>query len=236
MIERDSSPSALPLYQQVSEFLIREIASGRLVDGERLLPERALATHHGVTVRTLRKALAELERLGLLERVQGSGNYVRTNDHVPSIYSLFRLELIQGGGLPSARILTLESGPKPPDLPVFGISDQATRIRRLRFLNQRAVAIEEIWLDGSCGTVIGEEVSDSLYRFYQDRLGFWITRTSDQVRVATVPDWAPEAFDPAFGSLVGFVERLSWAQSDHAVEYSRTWFDPDRACYVQRIG
>ena len=235
MLERDNSPSALPIYQQVSEFLIREIAAGRLLDGQRLAPERALAAQHGITVRTLRKALLELERRGMLDRVQGSGNYVRTTKDVQGIYSLFRLELHEGGGLPTARLLDVAEKEKPAELPSFGTSDSATRIRRLRFLNQIPIAVEEIWLDRDCGTVHREEVSDSLYRYYKQRLGFWITRVSDKVRLAPVPDWRPEAFGLPPSSPAGFVERLSWAQADHPVEYSRTWFDPTRANYVQRI-
>ena len=68
MAQRANTPGALPIYQQVSELLIREIAAGRLLDGQRLPPERAMAAEHGVTVRTLRKALAELTRRGLLDR------------------------------------------------------------------------------------------------------------------------------------------------------------------------
>lgn len=235
MIERDNSPTSLPLYQQVSEFLIREIAAGRLLNGQRLPPERTLAGHHGITVRTLRKALLELEQRGLLERVQGSGNYIRTTSDVQSIYSLFRLELHEGGGLPTANILDIRLLDKPDGFPAFGPAHDATRIRRLRFLNQIAVAIEEIWLDRSSGVVTAEDVSDSLYRTYQNTLGFWISRISDKVRVAPVPDWGPPAFAMQAGTPSGFVERLSWAQAEHPVEYSRTWFDPSRANYVQRI-
>ena len=64
MAQRANTPGALPIYQQVSELLIREIAAGRLLDGQRLPPERAMAAEHGVTVRTLRKALAELLEAG----------------------------------------------------------------------------------------------------------------------------------------------------------------------------
>ena len=51
----------LPMFVQVSELLIREIAAGRLIDGERLPPEREMAKSLHVSVGTLRKALAELE-------------------------------------------------------------------------------------------------------------------------------------------------------------------------------
>ena len=236
MAQRANTPGALPIYQQVSELLIREIAAGRLLDGQRLPPERAMAAEHGVTVRTLRKALAELTRRGLLDRRQGSGNYVRVNDDVRSIYSMFRLELSEGGGLPTARLLSLEAHDRPADLPAdFGTIAGTTRIRRLRLLNGIAVAVEEIWLDGRFGALKTEDLSDSLYQTYRSKLGFWITRASDQVGLGEAPVWSPGGFAPRPGTAVGFVERLSWAQAEAPVEFSRTWFDPVRARYMQRI-
>jgi GntR family transcriptional regulator len=53
---------SLPLYVQIEELLIRDIAAGRYLDGERLPPERDLATSLSTTVTTLRKALVLLEK------------------------------------------------------------------------------------------------------------------------------------------------------------------------------
>ncbi len=235
MIDRDNSPTALPLYLQVSELLIREIAAGRLSDGQRLPPERKLAAHYGITVRTLRKSLAEITKRGLLESVQGSGNYVRSNHHAQSIYSMFRLELIAGGGLPTAQFLDILPCKKPDDLPPFGTSDAATRIRRLRFLNKTPIAVEEIWLDQDAGQVVADQVSESLYRYYQTKLGFWITHAQDAVSIGQVPPWAPGEFGLKPGVMTGYIERLSWAQRTAPVEFSRTWFDTAHAHYVQRL-
>ncbi|SFR39875.1 GntR family transcriptional regulator [Litoreibacter janthinus] len=235
MYERHDTPAALPIYAQVSEVLIREIAAGRLADGQRLPPERQLAASHQVTVRTLRKSLKILEDKGLLERIQGSGNYVRSNPTAQSIYSMFRIELLAGGGLPTAKFLDIRDCEKPTDLPDFGTSNRGTRMRRLRFLNKVPVAVEEIWLDANCGTVCADEVSDSLYRYYQVKLGFWIARAEDYVSIGKTPDWAPPDFRQPAGSPTGFIERLSWEQKPHPVEYSRTWFDTETARYVQRL-
>jgi GntR family transcriptional regulator len=235
MYERHDSPAALPIYAQVSEVLIREIASGRLVDGQRLPPERQLAAAHQVTVRTLRKSLKILEGKGLLERVQGSGNYVRSNPAAQSIYSMFRIELLTGGGLPTAKFLDICEREKPADLPEFGTSKRGTRMRRLRFLNKVPAALEEIWLDADSGNVLPEQASDSLYHYYQVKLGFWITRAEDYVSIGQTPDWAPAEFGKIAGETSGFIERLSWEQKPHPVEYSRTWFDTDTARYVQRL-
>lgn len=235
MYKRQDSPTSLPIYVQFSELLIREIATGRLTDGQRLPPERQLAQQHGLTVGTIRKSLKILEEKGLLERKHGSGNYVRTDPEVQSIYSMFRLELANGGGLPYAKYLDIAQIQKPVDLRDFGTSDQGTRIRRLRFLNNTPAAVEEIWLDADSGSVDPLKVSDSLYRYYQQKLGFWISRAEDYVSIGQVPDWAPADFGKVSGEMVGFIERLGWAQGLHPVEYSRTWFDPDVIRYVQRL-
>lgn len=229
------APTALPIYMQISEFLIREIAAGRLVDGERLPPERDLAKSHGTTVRTLRKALAELEKKGLLERIQGSGNYVRASVQAESIYAMFRLELTTGGGLPTADILSAQEAAKPEDLPNFGTAETGYRFRRLRYLNRIPIAVEEIWLDRGAGELKLAALSDSLYRSYQLQLGLRIQRAEDRVGIGNVPTWAPDGFGKAPGAPVGFIERFSWADTPAPVEFSRTWFDTDKALYVQRL-
>ncbi|WFE88253.1 GntR family transcriptional regulator [Roseibium porphyridii] len=232
----DSQTSgALPLYVQISELLIRDIAAGRLIDGERLPPERDMAEELGISIGTLRKALADLTDKGLLERIQGSGNYVRQGGTQESVYAMFRLELLSGGGLPRADILTVDRLHKPDELPTFGTSREGTRIRRLRYLNEVMIAVEEIWLDGDCGTVRQDLLSDSLYRFYQKHLGFWIVRAEDRVTIGKVPEWAPDVFSKTPGTLTGYIERFSWSDRARPVEYSRTWFDTDKAHYVQRL-
>ncbi|SHI33048.1 GntR family transcriptional regulator [Wenxinia saemankumensis] len=233
--------AGLPRWLQVSEALIREILAGRLPDGARLPPEREMAASHGISVGTLRKALAELEGKGLLRRIQGSGNYVRHKGEVASVYSLFRLEGPGGGGLPTAEILEVRRLSKPAALPPFGTSPEAHRIRRLRRLDGVAVAVEEIWLDaGAVPRLTVAELGESLYRAWRERFGLIIGRVEDRVGIGAAPDWAPAGFAPAPGSVVGRVDRRGWAAGAPAVEgpveVSRTWFDPDRAAYVSRMG
>src|SRR3990170_95213 len=55
-------------YLRVQESLAEEIARGRRAPGSRLPPERALAEHFGVSRVTLRRALDELERSGIVSR------------------------------------------------------------------------------------------------------------------------------------------------------------------------
>lgn len=228
--------TALPKYLQTAEMLIRDIAAGRLLDGERLPPEREMAAELGLAVGTLRKALSDLEEKGLLERVQGSGNYVRYRPDAGGVYAFFRLELTEGGGLPTAEVLSLDLVAKAADLPAFGESPAAHRIRRLRRLSGVAAGLEEVWLDAArAPSLRAQDLSESLYLFYRRKLGLNIARAEDRVGVAPVPDWAPESFPIARGRPAGFVERRSMASEGDVAEFSRTWFDFDKVRYVSRI-
>lgn len=226
----------LPMYLQVSEMLIRDIAAGRLADGARLPPEREMAASLGIAVGTLRNALDNLTEKGLLRRIQGSGNYVQARGELLGVYAFFRLERIGGGGLPSADVLSLERLVKPADLPPFGSQPDAHRIRRLRRLDGEPAAVEEIWLDaGRAERLDRQDLSESLYLHYRLALGFSIVRAEDRVAVAPVPDWSSGVFGPPPKAIVGFVERVAWTDDGDSAEYSRTWFDPGVARYVSRI-
>ena len=144
-----SIKNALPVYVQISEMLIRDVNAGHYLDGARLPPERQMAKELGVSVTTLRKALNDMSHKGMLEKRQGSGNYIKTNKNLASVYSFFRVELIAGGGLPTAELLALDRTVKPTHFPPFGKGNEAYRIRRLRLLNGQPAVLEEIWLDGN---------------------------------------------------------------------------------------
>ena len=232
-----ATSSALPKYIQISEMLIREISAGQLANGARLPPERDMARSLDISVGTLRKALTDLENKGLLERVQGSGNYVRHKPDVSSVYSFFRLEKLGGGGLPRAQVLSVDRLPKPIAANAVGNDAEGHRIRRLRWLDETMIALEEIWLDGSfCAQLDAEDLSESLYHYYRENLGLVIGSVEDRITLANVPKWAPKAFHLRPGQPAGYVQRVGHSTAQDAVEFSRTWFDTERACYVSRMG
>lgn len=227
-------PGSLPLYQQISELLIRDIASGRLPDGTRLPPEREMAGDLNIAVGTLRQALQDLTAKGLLDRVQGSGNYIRAKADPASVYALFRLERVSGGGLPTAQVLSVDLLPKDPALPAFGTHTHGHRIRRLRYLSDEVAAVEEIWLDAAHAATI-TDLSESLYLYYRQKLGLWIARVEDRIGQGALPDWSPAAFSPTPGTLLPKITRIGWDQNGASVEASWTWFDPAVAAYVARL-
>jgi GntR family transcriptional regulator len=239
-----AAPSSLPLYIQITELLTREIAAGRWAEGDRLPPEAELSDALGVAVGTLRKALAELDARGHLERKQGSGTYIRHSTQATglangkSVYEFFKLELLKGGGLPSATVVDFQKIPHPSFVPAFadGKPKWCYRVRRLRSLSAIPVALEEIYFDARHHPHLGvEDLGEALYLFYQQRFGFWIASAQDSLGASAVPEWSPSLFAPATGTVCPSVERHSWSGKNQLEEYSITWFDAQRCRYVNRM-
>ena len=65
-----------PIYQQLMEQLTEQIVSGQLQPGDKVPAVRELAAQAGVNPNTMQRALADLEREGLLFTNRTSGRYV----------------------------------------------------------------------------------------------------------------------------------------------------------------
>ena len=68
-----------PLYLQIVENIKLKIINGEYPPGERLLSVRELAAEASVNPNTMQKALAELERLGLVYSQRTSGRFITDN-------------------------------------------------------------------------------------------------------------------------------------------------------------
>lgn len=81
--------------EQIAEILLKYILQGVISPGEKLQPERTLATQLNVTRATLREALKKLEQLKLIVIHQGKGIIVE-DFHKASIDLIFSLLVING--------------------------------------------------------------------------------------------------------------------------------------------
>ena len=63
-------------YEKAIAYIIDRIKEGSLQLGSKLPPERRIAEELGIGRNSIREAISILHGMGLIERVQGSGNYV----------------------------------------------------------------------------------------------------------------------------------------------------------------
>src|SRR5215204_3217452 len=77
--------SSIPLYQQVAAHIRQQITAGEMAVGTQLRPHRQLASHYGVSIMTINKALAGLVSEGVLHSRVGRGTFVAVRPAPPAI-------------------------------------------------------------------------------------------------------------------------------------------------------
>lgn len=82
-------------YEKAIQYIDRLIQQGDLQVGSKLPTERAIAEELGIGRNSTREALSILHGMGMIERVQGSGNYI-SRDAGSSIHRILRMMLALG--------------------------------------------------------------------------------------------------------------------------------------------
>ncbi len=85
-----SAPSAL--YQQVKEYIARQIQSGAWQPGDRVPSEQELVTRFSVSRMTVNRALRELSEQGRVVRVAGVGTFVAEHKPQSTLLSVVNLQ------------------------------------------------------------------------------------------------------------------------------------------------
>jgi GntR family transcriptional regulator len=70
-------------YVQVAEHIEARIKAGELAGGQRMPPERDVATEYGVAYNTVRKSMELLRERGLIVTMHGRGTFVVPEDQRP---------------------------------------------------------------------------------------------------------------------------------------------------------
>lgn len=85
-----NSPTAL--YQQVKEYIARQIQSGAWQPGDRVPSEQELVNRFGVSRMTVNRALRELSEQGRVVRVAGVGTFVAEHKPQSTLLSVVNLQ------------------------------------------------------------------------------------------------------------------------------------------------
>jgi GntR family transcriptional regulator len=173
--------SVVPLYTQVYDSIRQEIMSGKLKARQRLPTEENFAEQYGVSIITIRRAIAELVKENLVEKKQGKGTFVAApkytksfRNHVMSFSETCASNGIQAG----AKVL--EIGVKEPDIEIrkklqMKKGQKAIYILRLRLADNVPCLIEENYFVPEFEDLLLKDLeNDSIYRILREDRGIEI--------------------------------------------------------------
>jgi GntR family transcriptional regulator len=190
-----------PRFHRVRTALVGELARDRRPPGWRLPSERALAEHFGVSRVTLRRAMQELERDGILARDGRGWTVAAPRVGEPPNELMSFSEMAAARGLrPAARVLQAQLRPATLDeSDILGIAPGATvfELERVRSMDDVPILVDRSLIPRSLAP--GIEATDfaaaSLYETLQDRYGLRPTRARFSVEAVPADDTDARALE-----------------------------------------
>ena len=178
----------MPLHRQLRDALSDEIVSGRLEVGQTLPTEHALAATFGVSRITVRHALSELERDGLVRRRRPTGNVVASNrPHPNNAWSFETLQdIVAFGERTHVEILSFGMQRAPADVArVFGMRGRASIhcVHGLRLMSSTPLSEFRLWIahDIARELTLEDLHQPTLFSVIENRLGISLVRAEQTV-------------------------------------------------------
>ena len=234
--------SAVPMYRQLAELLRAQITSGEIGDGQRLPSEAQLGETYGVSRVTIRQALAELERHGMLDRAPGRGTFVRVPRRpleVLTRLSGFSEHARAAGMTAGYRVIRAEETLAPEEVArQLELNEpRAFVVERVLLANGLPVGMHVSWLPlgivkrAQPGTFTGEALgAGSLYSAI-DAAGVDLHRAQERLEPARVNGHQAEALGVEPGTLVQRVHRTVWDRQERPVLIESDTYLPDAYTY-----
>lgn len=165
--------SPLPLYFQVKQKMRSEVLRSGMSPGSQIPSEAELQKLFGVSRVTLRRAIEELVREGVLYSRQGMGHFVANPDEVDmQCIRSFTEDAYLAGHTPATRVLSIdEISANSQVAHELGVTEGQTvsRVRRLRLLDGKPTFLSDAHLRAEYAKSLGAEafkeegIEQSLY-------------------------------------------------------------------------
>jgi GntR family transcriptional regulator len=232
----------VPKHHQVYLDLRSSLDDGTWRPGDRLPTERDLAGDYGVSLITVRRALAELVHEGRIERTRGRGTFVlrpRMERDIGSRAS-FADEMQQHGLDAETRLISA----RPESATVSVASALALEtgsptlyLERLRLAGGEPYLLEQVHLPAERfpGLLASDLEHASLYELLATRYATPVVRAREALEPVLLRTREAELLAQRRGDVALLIEGIAYAADDRPVEFGRTFVRGDRSrYYVER--
>lgn len=141
----------LSLYHQLKQILLNKIQNGEWKVKDKLPSEAELCDLYEVSRITARRALAELEREGVVERQTGKGTFVKFSGIDQELFRFYSFtdEVKRRGFSPSSKLLEMKTiTPEEEVRTALKLTeeDQVYSIKRLRLADNEVIVLDRSYL------------------------------------------------------------------------------------------
>lgn len=224
-----------PLYVQLMETLRADILSHRLQSHQQIPSERELGARFHVSRMTVRQALLNLTREGLLYSRVGKGTFVREPKIDQQLKTLtgFRQEMLERGIKPSSHVLqaTLQCASESIAAALrIAPESEIILLSRLRFADAVPMAIETAYLPHAhCPGLLQYDFEvESLYDVLERKYGYQFTHAEQTIEAALASPREVALLQLIPPAPVLVMERSTFTRQRVLIEYVHSIYRGDR--------
>ncbi|SDK68638.1 transcriptional regulator, GntR family [Methylophilus rhizosphaerae] len=232
----------LPLYAQIKETLRERILNGSYKVHAQLPSESEISTQFKVSRITVRQALNDLQKEGLIFKIPGKGTFVAKPK---AFQQLTQLEGFAEAMLPMGyeiynKVISHKFIPASPTVAEklgLAVGQTVTEIKRVRFLNREPVSVEITYLPEAIGEKLrkADLASRDIFLVMENDYGIALGHADLQIDAMLAdPQLALHLAIPE-GTALLRLERLTHTADGQPLDFEYLYFRGDAFQYRLRI-
>lgn len=238
----ESDDTYKPKYIQLVEILRKEIVSGKLKSGDKLLSENELRKSYNVSSTTVRKCIDILRNEGLIERVQGVGTFVVDRPVRRSLEKIlsFTKNMEQVGMIPKTDVLEKKIIPATPSyseqLRVHH-DEKIFRLKRLRYGDDIPMLLEIRYINlRYLPDIHVKDLAGSLYDIYEKYYDVRLARASQNLKIAFLKDNEADLLGCTPGDPAFYLTGVTYSEAGDPIEYEESLYRGDEYEFFVEVG
>jgi GntR family transcriptional regulator len=211
----------VPMHSVVRTELLTQIRSGRLHPGDQVPTEPQLMASFNVSRTTVRRALRDLETMGLIDRQPGRGSFVSEPKVEPRLDRLTGfVEDMEALGLDAtASLEVIESLPADSEVSQqlqLAPGETVVHIERVRLANGTPISFDDSYFPADLGSRIATEnlEEEPFYSILEGKYGIALAGADYVLSASTADERVARLLSIAVGAPVLRLERTSRAAPD----------------------
>jgi DNA-binding GntR family transcriptional regulator len=227
--------SAIPRYHQIARLLRQRMAAG--APGG--LTEQALCDEFGVSRTTIRQALAELKREGLLRSRRGVGTQLVRAERAQRPYTRSSGDPLHAALGTRPRVLSIAKVPPPPEVADFLKTDEASilRIDRLHELDGAPLSLVISYLPGFVAKGIDKAAlrNKTLHELLWERFGLLQKKSMHTISIARADGAIASQLGIALTEPVLHIRSRAHLDNGRPIRWTDNYFREDRYQYAAEM-
>jgi GntR family transcriptional regulator len=234
--------SPVPLYTQIKEILRSRILDGTYKAHDQMPSESELTRSFGVSRITVRQALGDLQKEGLVFKIHGKGTYVSQPKAFQNIGKLQGFGEAMGsmGYETFSQVVSFKE--VPADMTVsrkLGIAENemVSEIRRVRYLNRSPISLDVSYLPKPVGErLIKEDLAHrDIFLILENDYGYSLGQAELQIEAMLADESLGRLIHVEEGSPVLRIERLTFTTDNRPLDFEYLYYRGDAFQYRLRV-